>query len=89
MKLVVIYRDKSDHARRMIEFLTLFKRRYPQINVEELEIDSREGTERASLYGVVDYPVLLSLGATGNVIGMWEGIQLPLIDEVASSLLVS
>jgi hypothetical protein len=88
MRLVAIYRQKSDHARIVYEFIETLRRRYPDKHVEELEIDSREGAAEAILYGVVQYPALIATSMDGRVLGVWEGVPLPMIDEVAGMLLV-
>jgi hypothetical protein len=87
MRLVVIYRQKSDHARPIYELIEMLRRRYPDKRVEELEIDRRDGAADATLYGVTRYPAMIATSLDGRILGMWEGLPLPLIDEVAGSLL--
>lgn len=87
MKLVAIYRQNSDHARSVYEFIEMLKRRYPDKKVEELEIDTREGAATATLYGVVQYPAVIATANDGRILGMWEGLPLPMLDEVAGMLL--
>jgi hypothetical protein len=87
MVLVALYRKNSEQERPVIEFLEMLRRRYPGKPVVELNIDTREGAAEASLYGVVQYPALLVRSLDGHIQGMWEGIPLPLIDEVAGLLL--
>lgn len=82
MKLMVIYRQKSDHARSVYEFVETIHRRYPDKTVTELEIDTRQGAAEANLYSVTKYPAVIVTGLDGRVLGMWEGLPLPLIDEV-------
>ena len=87
MVLVALYRQNSEQARPVYEFLEMLRRRYPGRPVVELDIDTREGAAEASLYGVVRYPALLVRTLDGRIQGMWEGEPLPLIDEVAGLLL--
>jgi hypothetical protein len=87
MKLVVLYRMNSEQARPVFEFLEMLSRRYPGKNIEELNIDTRKGATEANLYGVMQYPAMLVVANDGRVMGMWEGLPLPLIDEVAGFLL--
>ncbi len=87
MRLTVIYRDNSEHARPVIEFLEMFNRRYPGKSIEKLDIDTRDGAATASIHGVVQYPALIITSFDGGVLQQWEGIPLPLIDEVASMML--
>jgi len=85
MRIVIIYRENSEHARPVIEFKENMRRRYPEKNIEELEIDSKAGATEASLYGIVQYPAIIVSAHEGNVLGQWEGLPLPLVDEVAGA----
>jgi hypothetical protein len=87
MRLVAIYRKNSDHARPVYDFIEMLRRRYPDKRIEELEVDSRDGAAEATLYGVTQYPAMIATSLDGSVLGMWEGLPLPLIDEVAGLLL--
>jgi len=87
MVLVALYRKNSEQERPVYEFIEMLKRRYPGRAVVEMDIETREGAAEASLYGVMQYPALLVRSLDGHVLGMWEGIPLPLIDEVAGLLL--
>jgi hypothetical protein len=87
MVLIALYRQNSEQARPVYEFLEILKRRYPGRPIVELDIDTREGAAEASLYDVVRYPALLVRSLDGRIQGIWEGEPLPLIDEVAGLLL--
>lgn len=83
MKLLVLYRPNSDHGRMVEEFIHNYKDRNSG-GVEALNIDSREGIAMATLYDIMDYPAILALRADGFVQKIWQGQELPLMDEVAS-----
>lgn len=87
MKLVVLYRNNSEHARPVYEFVEMLSRRYPGKRIDELDLDTREGAAEATLYGVTRYPAMIATANDGHVLSMWEGLPLPLIDEVAGFLL--
>lgn len=87
MRLVAIYRKNSEQARPVEDFKELLRRRYPDKKLTELELETREGATEASLYGVTQYPALIVTGQDGVMLGMWEGLPLPLIDEVAGLLI--
>ena len=87
MRVVAIYRKRSDHARAVSEFIEMLSRRYPGKKIVELDIETREGAAEASLYSIMQYPALLATSNNGSVLGSWEGVPLPLIDEVASLML--
>lgn len=84
MKTVVLYRPNSEHARGVEEFIREFSRRNPQVKVETMNIDGREGMATASLYDIMAYPAILALRDDGGADNVWQGEVLPLLDEVAS-----
>ena len=86
MRLVALYRTNSEQARPMYEFIEMFRRRYPDKIIQELDLDTRQGAAEADLYGIMRYPALVATGFDGRVLGLWEGLPLPLIDEVAGSV---
>ena len=51
--------------------------------VELLSLNTRDGAAMASLYDVVAYPAILALADNGSVLNLWEGVPLPLMQEVA------
>lgn len=87
MRLVALYRTNSEQARPVYEFIEMMRRRYPDKIIVELDIETREGAAEASLYGVMQYPAIIATAFDGRVLGMWEGIPLPLIDEVAGMVI--
>ncbi len=83
MKVCVLYRAKSEHARRIEEFLHEFERRRTIGHLEVFDIDTREGTATASLYDVLAYPAILALADDGQLVKSWVGDEVPpLIDEL-------
>ena len=83
MKLLVIYRPNSEHARSVDDFVREFSRRNPGGKMELLNIDTRDGMATASLYDIMQYPAILALRGDGSVLSAWQGAQLPLLNEVA------
>ncbi len=84
MKLLIIYRPNSEHGRTIEEFIREYQSRHQVEHLEILNIDTREGIATATLYDVVQYPAILVLRTDGYVQKIWQGAQLPLMDEVAS-----
>jgi hypothetical protein len=84
MKVLVLYRPHSEHGRIVEEFIHDFQSRHRDERMEVLDIDSRDGSATASLYDVVQYPAILVLQMDGYPQKIWEGSQLPLMDEVAA-----
>jgi hypothetical protein len=86
MKLVILYRPNSEHARATEMFMHDFTARNASLNVEAINVDDRNGVALAGLYGIWRYPALLAVADDGVLLKYWEGDSLPLMDEVASYL---
>lgn len=84
MKVLVLYRPNSDHGRMVEEFIHDFQARHHDERLEALSIDTRDGSATASLYDVMQYPAILVVQTDGGVQKIWEGSQLPLMDEVVA-----
>ncbi len=84
MKVVIIYRPNSEHARAVEEFAHEFERRDASRHIEMVDYDSRDGMAMASLYDIMAQPVILALADDGRMLQMWVGPDLPLMDDVAA-----
>jgi hypothetical protein len=84
MKVVILYRPKSEHARAVEMFVHDFQRRHGTTRLELVNVDEREGIAMVSLYDITSYPAFLVLANDGVLLQLWQGEQLPLMDEVAS-----
>jgi thioredoxin-like negative regulator of GroEL len=82
MKVVVLYRPNSEHARVVEEFVRDFEHRYAG-KIELMNIDTREGAATATLYDIVQYPAVLALQNDGQLLKYWEGGMMPLMNEVS------
>lgn len=89
MRVVILYRPKSEHARAVETFVHDFKRRHDSARVELLNVDEREGIATLNLYGIMQYPAIIALADDGVMLQLWQGSQLPLMDEVAAYLITS
>jgi hypothetical protein len=82
MKVAVIYRSASEHGRPVTEFLRDFERRTGK-KLEEIDPDSIRGANFCAVYDVVEYPTVIVTTDDGQLVNMWRGVPLPLIDEVS------
>ena len=83
MKVVVLYRPNSEHARKIEDFVRDFEHYQPGKRLEVVSLDTRDGSSTATLYDVMQYPAILALRDDGQVMKEWEGDMLPLMNEIS------
>ena len=82
MKAAVVYKENSDHAREVFDYLRDFERQTGK-KLEEIDPEKRENIGFVETYDIVEYPTILALTDNGQVINMWRGRPLPTINEVS------
>lgn len=85
MKTIILYHPKSEFARSVEEYAHDFERQ-KGVEIDLTSLETKEGAYRATLYGIVKYPALLVLRDNNDLINKWEGVPLPLMNEVAGYL---
>lgn len=83
MKAVILYRPNSEWARTVEDFARDFERQRGK-KVTLVSLDEPEGAEMARLYDITRYPAVLATRDTGEMLALWQGEQLPLMNEVAA-----
>lgn len=86
MKVLAIYHQNSDSARPIEEFARSLETRTGK-KLELISLETPEGDEKAQVYGIVDYPSIIVITDEGALQKLWQGSQLPLVDEVVSYLI--
>lgn len=82
MRTAIVYQFKSEHSSDVDTFCKEAERRHPGFVPEKLDTDSKPGANLATLYGVTTYPAIVILRNDGQLVQLWQGLPLPLIDEV-------
>lgn len=85
MRAVVLYHSKSDHAGRVEEFVHDFER-FKHKRIEKVSLETINGAALAQLHDIVRYPAVLVIGPDGAAQRMWQGPDLPLMNDVDSAL---
>lgn len=67
MRVVILYRPKSETARRTEEYIADFRRFHPGEEIETYNIDSVEGANLAAIYGVLDHPAVIAMSTDGQM----------------------
>lgn len=82
MRIVVVYRTESDHAREVFDYLRDFRQQTGHY-IEEINPDSPAGSGFCQTYDIVEYPTIVALSESGQLQNMWRGRPLPTIAEVS------
>ena len=82
MRVVVVYKYESGHAREVLDYLRDFSRQTGH-TVEEIDPDTPDGADFCRTYDIVEYPTMLALSDNGQLQNMWRGRPLPTISEVS------
>lgn len=82
MRVVVVYKDETDYARQVSDYLRDFQRQTGR-ELETLDPESREGISFCSTYDILAYPTIIALSDDGQVQNTWAGLPLPTISEVS------
>lgn len=82
MKVKVVFKEQSDHAREVLDYLRDFERQTGHV-LDVIDPDSRDGADFARLYDIVEYPSVVALSDDGTLQNLWRGRPLPLISEVS------
>jgi thioredoxin-like negative regulator of GroEL len=83
MRTFILYHPNSDHARAVEQFAHDFRVQQSR-GVELVSLETREGSDLATLYGIMNYPSIVSVMDNGQLLKQWEGLPPPLMNEVAA-----
>ena len=82
MKTVVVYKEETDYARDVTDYLRDFYRQTGH-ELEALNPDTPEGASFCRAYDIVEYPSVVALSDDGALQNLWRGLPLPTISEVS------
>lgn len=81
MKVAVLYRSQSEQERKVLEFERDYNRRTGR-DISMHDLNTREGAAMADLYDIVQYPAVIAMDDEGKLLQLWQGEQLPLMNDV-------
>lgn len=82
MRVMVIYKDNTDHAREVIDYMRDFEAQTGH-TLEVIDPDTPDGAQFCRTYDIVEYPSVLATSDDGVLQHLWRGRPLPLINEVS------
>lgn len=81
MKLVMVYREASEHRMAAESFMRDFKYQTGR-SIEGINPDTREGAAFCKIYDIMQYPTLIAITPDGTPLATWAG-TLPTISEAS------
>lgn len=82
MKTVIVYKDNSEHARAVLDFLRDFNRQTGK-TLPTIDPESREGSMYCQAHDIMQYPTVIATNDDGHHLQTWSGLPLPTISEVS------
>ena len=82
MRVVCVFRDNTDYAREVIDWLADFEK-FTGSKVEALDPDSIEGEIFCKARDIVEYPSVVAVSDDGQILKLWRGTPMPQIEEVS------
>ena len=82
MRAVVVFKDQTDYARQVNDYLNDFKRQTGR-ELEVINPETRDGIGFCTTYDIMQYPTIVALSDEGQLLSMWPGLPLPTISEVS------
>lgn len=82
MRVVMVYREKSEHRMAVETFLHDFKFQTGH-EIEVIDPDTRAGASFCRAQDIVEYPTLVAVAPDDSMVQMWRGLPLPTISEVS------
>ena len=82
MRVIVVFKDKTDYARTIFDFLRDFEYQTGH-TLETIDPDTAEGAQFCDTYDIVEYPTIIALSDDTVMQNMWRGLPLPTISEVS------
>jgi len=84
MKVVVLYRSKSEHGTAIEQYAREFLHRTNRA-IELVEQDSTEGLRLAELHDITRFPAVIATKNDGTLLNSWYADEsMPLIDELSA-----
>lgn len=82
MKTVIVYKDETDYAREVTDYLRDFNRQTGH-ELETINPDTPDGIDFCRTYDIVEYPSVVAISDDGSLQNLWRGLPLPTITEVS------
>ena len=78
----IFYRENTENARTVVEFLRDFEYQTGH-QLEVVNPDSIEGAQLCEIYSIVEFPTIIATSDDGQMNKAWNGLPLPTINELS------
>lgn len=82
MRVVVVYKEQTDYARQVNDYLRDFRIQTGR-ELETMDPETRDGIGFCEAYDIMAYPTVIALSDDGRAQNVWPGLPLPTISEVS------
>lgn len=82
MRVVVLYKEATDYARQVEDYLADFKRQTGH-DLETMNPETPNGISFCEAYDILEFPTIVALSDDGHLQNQWRGLPLPTISEVS------
>jgi hypothetical protein len=82
VKVVVLYHQNSEYTGLVQDFAHEYER-FKAKKLELIALETTQGADLANLYGATQYPTFLAIADSGTMQRMWQGMPMPLMDELS------
>lgn len=82
MRVVVIYKDATDYARTVTDYMRDFFRQTGR-TLETMDPETPDGISFCGAYDILEFPTVVALSDDGHLLQQWHGLPLPTISEVS------
>lgn len=82
MRVLILYHERGEHGGLVSDYVTEFKK-YKRKAIELISLETVQGDDLAVLYGIDQYPAILVTADNGSMQRLWQGLPLPLMDELS------
>lgn len=83
MKVAILYRPNSEHETRVNNFVRDYRMmKGYEGKFDLVDLNTREGMATASLYDITAYPAFLALSDDGQLQQVWQGENVPMLNEI-------
>ena len=82
MRVVVIYKEQTDYARTVTDYLRDFKMQTSR-ELETMDPETPAGVSFCETYDILEFPTIVAISDGGQLQNQWRGLPLPTISEVS------